>query len=218
MNPKWKPSPPPYRKFKQENLQKYLKVSQFIYQLGEDKILTQSTKQVPPGKIQSFEYQAKFKYLKDCLIKYRQLTGVGRGIAAVQVGIPERFSVVYLGAKKITPRINPDHLLIIINPIIKNTATQKFLYPEMCMSAVPVIAPVVRPAWIEFEYLDENGKQELWNTHADTDFGQMMNRVFQHEIDHMDGIINLFKVATPKDLLMESNPDFYKNAQFTEVI
>lgn len=45
----------------------------------------------------------------------------------------------------------------------------------------------------------------------------MLNRVFQHEIDHMNGIINIDKVKSPKELILESDPDFHKNAKFEEV-
>lgn len=44
-----------------------------------------------------------------------------------------------------------------------------------------------------------------------------MNRIFQHEIDHMDGIINIDRTESSKELLLESDPDFYKKAIFVEV-
>lgn len=70
------------------------------------------------------------------------------------------------------------------------------------MSVNPIIAPVDKPSWIEFEYLDEKGK--------------MYNRVFQHEIDHMDGIINIDLVKS-KELNFESDPSYYEKARFEEV-
>ena len=41
---------------------------------------------------------------------------------------------------------------------------------------------IFRPDWIEVEFEDENGEP-----HQDT-FEGLMCRVFQHEMDHMDGI------------------------------
>ena len=64
---------------------------------------------------------------------------------------------------------------------------------------------------------DENGNLKTWNTKDDTKLGKMMNRVFQHEMDHMDGIINIDKVKNPRDLILESNPEFYETAKFEEV-
>lgn len=203
----FKPKPAPFRKFKKKVFERVSLVADFIYQIGEFDDLRKPSKEVPLDKFKSLEYKLKFKYLKNCLRRYRKLTGYGRGITAVQVGIPERFSIIY----------TPEKSFIIINPKITKVSSKKYLYPEMCMSADPIIAPTIRPAWIEFEYLDEEGEKKFWNTKDDTDLGRMMNRVFQHEIDHMEGIINIDKVSS-KDLILESDPKFYsKKAKFIEI-
>src|SRR3989338_619641 len=137
----WKRTLPPFRKFKKKVFINAAQVSQFIYQIGEDAYLRKPSKAVPLKEIRSKEMQKKFRYIKNCLLKYRKLTGYGRGITAVQIGIPERFSVIY----------TPEELLIIINPTITKSSRKLLKYPEICMSANPIIAPTVRPAWIEFE-------------------------------------------------------------------
>ncbi len=43
-----------------------------------------------------------------------------------------------------------------------------------------------------------------------------MNRVFQHEIDHMEGIINIDRCLS-KELTLESDPKFYKKTKFEKV-
>lgn len=182
---------------------------QFIYQLGESPILRQPSKEVTLNDVLSEDFQAKIRYLRRCMRRFRKLTGFGRGITAVQVGIPERFSVIYMSEIK-------GELLIIINPVITKHSEKKLLYPESCMSANPAIAPVVRSAWIEFEYYDEKGMKQYWKRKADDQAGMMYNRVFQHEIDHMDGIINL-DFTIPKSITFWSDPDFYKNAKFEAV-
>ncbi|MBP9719475.1 MAG: peptide deformylase, partial [Candidatus Levybacteria bacterium] len=111
------------------------------------------------------------------------------------------------------PQNDNKDLLIIINPVITKKSKDLYRYPEICMSANPLIAPVVRPAWIEFSYLDEHGKEQLWETKDDTKEGRLYNRVFQHEIDHMDGIINIDKVQS-NELIFESDPTFYDKATF----
>ncbi len=203
----WKPTRPPFADFKKEVFANASKVADFVYQIGESSILSKPSKIVPAGKIKSPEMKEKIKYLKNCLTRYRKLTGYGRGITAVQVGIPERFSVIY----------TPEKLIVIINPQIIKKSKTLLKYSEMCMSANPIIAPVVRPAWIEFEYLDENGEGQIWNTKDNTDLSRMMNRVFQHEIDHMDGIINIDLVNLPKELILESDPGYYNQAKFEKV-
>lgn len=203
----WKPTLPPFIDFKKSVFQKAGEVSEFIYQIGEFEALRKPSMEVHLDTIESEEFKAKIKYLKDCLLKYREITGYGRGITAVQIGIPERFSVIY----------TPENLIIIINPKITNSSSKRLIYPEICMSSNPIIAPTVRPSWIEFEYYDENGKIQKWNDKDDTDKGKIMNRVFHHEIDHMDGIINIDKIKNPKNLILESDPKFYENAKFEEV-
>lgn len=195
---------PPFSKFKKKVFRNAGKITDFIYQVGESKILREPSREVSIYKINSAEMKRKSAYLKDCLLRYRKLTGQGRAIAAVQVGICERFAVVYTSEK----------LLTIINPKITNRSKELLKYPEICMSANPVIVPLKRPAWIEFDYYDEKGLKKHWNIKDDTEQGRILNRVFQHEIDHMDGIINLDLVENPKELILHSDPDFYKNAKF----
>ncbi len=206
----WKPTPPPFAKYKKEVLLKAGTVSGFIYQIGESPILRKPSVRVPISKIKSVEMQSKFSYLKKSLEKYKKLTGQGRGIAGVQVGIAEQFFVVYLTPDK-------KKMEIIINPKITKQSRKLLKYPEMCMSANPVIVPLARPVWIEFSYYDETGKLQYWNTKDDTKLGRMLNRVFQHEIDHMEGIINIDLVKNPKELILESDPNFYKSAKFEAV-
>jgi peptide deformylase len=202
----WESNLPPFRKYKKEVFTNVIKTGQFIYQIGESKDLRIPSQEVLIKQINTPEFKRKIKYLKKCLIKYRKLTGIGRGITAVQIGIPEKFSVIY----------TPEHLMIIINPKITKSSTKKLIYPEMCMSANPIIAKVIRPSWIEFEYFDEFGKKQFWEIKDNTELGIMMNRVFQHEIDHMEGIINIDKIKS-NTLIFESDPTFYDSAKFEEV-
>lgn len=205
----WNPTLPPFRKFKEKTYTDLIATSKFIYQIGEAPMLRQKSNPVDLRQLKSEDFKKKVTYLKRCIRRYRKLTGVGRGITAVQVGIPERYSVIYIPEMR-------EELLTIINPKIMKRSDKKLIYPEMCMSANPAIAPVIRAAWIEFEYYDEAGKKQTWNMKADDKLGMMYNRVFQHEIDHMDGIINIDLVQS-KDIIFESDPEFYKRAEFVEV-
>lgn len=204
----WKPQPAPFAEFKKNTFARAAKVADFIYQIGETPALREPSIPVPVKEISSPEIQAKINYLQDCLRRYRRLTGYGRGITGVQVGIPERISVIFNAEMEI---------LTVINPKITKKATKRYKYPEICMSANPIIAPVIRPAWIEFSYHDEKGTLKHWKTKDENDAGRIMNRVFQHEFDHMEGIINIDKVEHPKELIMESDPAFYETAGFVEM-
>lgn len=202
----WKPPLPPCAQYKKDIFSNAGEVADFIFQIGEYHALRQPSSPVPLARITTSEYKEKFAYIKGCLRKYRQITGMGRGIAGVQIGIPERFAIIY----------QPEKPLLIINPEITAKSEKKLIYPEMCMSANPIIAPVVRPAWIECTYFDEDGEKQTWTDKADTDIGKIMNRVFQHEIDHMEGIVNI-DLCQGRELMLDSDPSFYKSATFSEV-
>ncbi len=202
----WQPVPPKHSTFKQEKFNAYAQTSLFIYQADESPILRQPSKEILIKDIASKETQEKINYIKKCLLQYREITGLGRAIAAPQVGIHESIAVIY----------TPDRLTTIINPKITKLSSTLLKYPEMCMSTVPVIASVIRPSWIEFEYFDELGEKQHWNTKDETIEDKMRNRVFQHEIDHLKGIINIDKIKSPKNLIFHSNPNFYSSAKFEE--
>jgi peptide deformylase len=193
---------PKNAKYKKKVFLNSASTADFICQIGEAEFLRKPSKKVLISKIKSPQMQGKFKYLRNCLRKYTKLTGQGRGIAGVQVGIPEQFFAVYTTLDK-------DKIEIFINPQITKKSKVVLKYPEMCMSAVPVIAPLARPSWIEFEYWDEKGNLKKWITKDKTKLGQMLNRVFQHEIDHLDGVINIDRIKSPKELILDSDPEFY---------
>lgn len=186
-------------RFKKEIFEEAALVSHLTYQIGELSSLREKSQSVNVSEIKSPKIKSVISKLKKTLREYRKLTGKGKGIAAVQIGISLRIAVIFQDKEIIT----------IINPQIVRKSKQLLKYPEICMSANPIIARVVRPSYIEFEYLNENGEKKVWNDHED----QLMNRVFEHEIDHMEGIINIDLVPS-KDLILLSDPKYFKNAKF----
>lgn len=177
------------------------KVSHLTVQIGESPLLRQKSQEVPVTKINSPEIKKVISDLKKTLREYRRLTGKGRGVAAVQIGIPLRITVLYINKKQV----------VLINPEITGRSTRFLEYPEICMSSNPIVAKVVRPAWVEVSYLNESGKKRIWDEKDDL----ILNRVFQHEIDHLDGILNI-DLIRPGNLIFDSDPDFFKNAGFKE--
>ncbi len=189
-------------KFKRKVFEEAALVSDLTYQIGESPLLRQKSKDVEVSEIKSKRIQNLISKLKSTLRKYRKLTKKGRGIAAVQIGVSLKIAVVF----------EENKLMTIINPRILKKSKTLFKYPEICMSANPIIAKVTRPSYIEFEYLDENGIKQEWRDQEN----KILNRVFQHEIDHMEGIINIDLVDSI-DLIMLSDSKFFKNAEFEEI-
>ena len=200
-----KRSLPSFRKQKLKVFENFANTGQFVYSIGDSPILRKKLKAVPFKKIAFPEFQGNLRYLKSCLRRYKKLTGLGKGIAAPQVGISEKFFIVWIDEKIVT----------IINPKITKESKQLLSYPEVCMSAYPLIAEVIRPSWIEFEYLDEKRNKKIWNTKDATKQGRILNRVFEHEIDHLEGIINIDKVPSRS---LEFNLDPKSKPKFKKIV
>jgi peptide deformylase len=100
----------------------------------------------------------------------------GVGLAAVQVGVPRRLSVVDASGKDDERRP-----LVLINPEILTLGSQVRLHEEGCLSIPDVRIDIERPASLRLRYLDRDGKpQEL-------DAEGLLATVVQHEIDHLNG-------------------------------
>lgn len=188
--------------FKRSVFKYAAKVAHLTYQIGETDLLRKRSKEVNIGEIKSRKIQIIISKLKKSLLKYKQLAGKGRGVTAVQIGIPLQIAVLYI----------KDQLVTIINPKIIEKSECMLLYPEICMSANPIIARVSRPEWVIVEYFDESANKKIWNQKKDL----TLNRIMQHEINHMEGIINI-DLAASKDLILDSDPSFFKNARFKKI-
>lgn len=113
--------------------------------------------------------------LKSTLLRYRKITGSGRGLAAPQIGVPKKVFVTYV----------EDKFWVFINPkILKKSRTKNFLR-ELCMSSGLFWGDVKRSEKIKMEWTDENGVK------LEKEFDGFMARLLQHEYDHLDGIVNL---------------------------
>lgn len=97
----------------------------------------------------------------------------GVGLAAPQIGISKRVIVVRTKNK----------LLAFINPEILKKSFRKISETEGCLSFPGLWLEIKRSKWAEIKAIDENGKEISFRAQ---DFLAM---VFQHEIDHLNGIL-----------------------------
>ena len=104
----------------------------------------------------------------------------GVGLAAPQIGVPKRMVVIDVG----------DGLLELINPEI-TAADGKVLGVEGCLSVPEQQGYVYRAAKIHVKAQDSGGK------FFEFDAEGMLARACQHEIDHLDGILYVDKLAHP---------------------
>jgi peptide deformylase len=101
----------------------------------------------------------------------------GIGLAATQIGVPRRVFVADVSAGR-----DRDALIALINPsIVERDGMQ--LEEEGCLSVPGFNATVVRPARAVVRGLDRHG-------HERTIEGKgLLARAFQHEMDHLDGLL-----------------------------
>ena len=102
----------------------------------------------------------------------------GIGLAAIQVGIPQRIIVMDICKEK-----NKKEPRFFVNPIIKNKDPFKSTYEEGCLSVPNQFAEVDRPSKCEVEYLDYNGNKQLLKAEG------LLATCIQHEMDHLEGIL-----------------------------
>lgn len=110
----------------------------------------------------------------------------GVGLAAPQVGVSKRITVVDLSMGK-----DPKQKLVLINPEITFSDGRQY-EEEGCLSFPDIREKVVRAAKVRIRAQDENGK---W---FERDGEELLARAFQHEIDHLDGIVFIFRMSALK--------------------
>ena len=110
----------------------------------------------------------------------------GIGLAAPQVGVPKRITVVDLSMGK-----DPKQKLVLINPEIILSEGRQY-EEEGCLSFPEIREKIVRAAKVRIRAQDSNGK---W---FEMDGEELLARAFQHEIDHLDGVVFLFRMSALK--------------------
>ena len=116
----------------------------------------------------------------------RQANGVG--LAAPQVGIRQRFFVAELPADE--EEGLAAEIYIVFNPeIVKSSGEQVGI--EGCLSIPGYIGEVARADEVTVKGLDESGKLVRHKAEG------YLARVFQHEIDHLDGVLYTDRLTDP---------------------
>ena len=114
--------------------------------------------------------------------------GPGVGLAAPQIGFPHRVILVDAGRN---PRRAGQGRFLLFNPRI-TAARGKQVLREGCLSIPEYTGNVVRAEEVDVEGTDREGEPVLASASG------YEAVVFQHEIDHLDGILFLDRIANVK--------------------
>jgi peptide deformylase len=109
------------------------------------------------------------------------------GIAAPQIGALRRVAIVDTSGHKKFGGQSSGHM-VLVNPVITAREGER-LGREGCLSLPDFTANVRRAMQVVVEYFDEHGQFQRLETE---DFEAV---VVQHEVDHLDGILFLDRVA-----------------------
>jgi peptide deformylase len=132
------------------------------------------------------------KLIDDMIETLRQAPGVG--LAAPQVAVSQRLAVVEYSEDddKELPagaEPKPKKLYVIINPEITARSEEMVEGPEGCLSIPGYYGNVLRHQAITVKALNRKGKPIKIKAAG------WLARIFQHEIDHLDGVLFIDKAS-----------------------
>lgn len=120
----------------------------------------------------------------------------GLGLAGPQVGISKRIFVIDTSLLAEEDASNTKIEQAIVNPEIIWLSNEKEYYKEGCLSIPGIYEDVMRPKTIKVRYYDINFKQKEERLEG------IKARIFQHEFDHLEGILFIDRLTTLKRTLL----------------
>jgi len=128
--------------------------------------------------VESFD-ESLVRLTQDMLATMRDNEGVG--LAANQVG---RLKRVFVAAIE-------DEEYVIVNPVLTDWSETTESVPEGCLSIPGILVDVERPTGVTVSGLDVAGKP------LQISASDLLARVLQHEVDHLDGVLILDRTDRP---------------------
>ncbi len=162
-----------------------------VIELG-NKVLRQKSKKVSRAEILSKKFQ---NFCDELIQTCKEKNGVG--IAAPQVGVLKHVCIVWSRPNKRYKKIPKMEPEVVINPILIPLGKKQKKEFEGCLSIPGIRGLVPRYTKILVTYTNRKGEK------CEAVCVDFVARIFQHEIDHLEGIVFLDR-TNPKDLVTES--------------
>ncbi len=135
----------------------------------------------------------------------------GAGLAATQIGVPLRVAVIEVNDNPRYPYKPSIPLTVAINPVIETLDDELVEINEGCLS-VPLRGNVFRHVNVRVSYLDGRGVE-----HDELKRG-LTAGTWQHECDHLDGVLFIDKVIDPTTIATWEQFERHQRADFIERI
>jgi peptide deformylase len=139
-----------------------------------NKILRQNAR-----KVTSFDAELQ-TLIDDMVDTMRAAPGVG--LAAPQVDVPLRVIVVEFSEDP-EDEETPPKLYTLVNPEIARASAEEELGTEGCLSIPGIVGDVERPITVTVKGLNRRGQSVKIKA------GGWLARIFQHEVDHLNGVL-----------------------------
>jgi peptide deformylase len=168
-----------------------------------DPVLRERAREVTADELRSPEIQQ----LIDDLVETKRAAS-GAGLAANQVGEGLRIAVAEV--ERTNPRYPykpPIPLCVMVNPVIEPVDDELMEINEGCLSVPDLRGYLVRRPGIRVRYLDRDGRE-----HDEVKSG-LTAGTFQHEVDHLDGMLFVDRVE-PRTLSTWEHYDRHQRPAF----
>ncbi len=161
-----------------------------IAQLGNPVLRQQAV------QVEAFDSIGINRIVRNMLHTLSESSGVG--LAAPQISESVRIMIIASRPTKRYPLAPEMEPVVMMNPDFEVISEQMKTDWEGCLSIPGIRALVPRYEKIKISYFNQQGvKQELL---ADS----FIARIFQHEYDHLNGLVYLDRVVSNKDIISET--------------
>lgn len=156
----------------------------------EDPLLRKRSREVSLEEIDSDYIQGVIKDMKAAMHNEDDAAA----IAAPQIGELVRIFIISKTILADSPEDLDVNDLVFINPRIIRASKKKKLLEEGCLSVRWIYGDVWRHEKVTVEALNEKGEKVTYGA------GGIIAQAFQHEIDHLDGILFIDKAQNQRDV------------------
>ena len=125
--------------------------------------------------------------LHDTLFDFRRKYGVGRAIAAPQIGVMKRLVYMYI-----------DSPTVFFNPVINRQSTDMLTLWDDCMCFPDLIVKVERHRSCRITFLDREWREQSMQLEDD------LSELLQHECDHLDGVLAVERAIDARSFALRS--------------
>ena len=175
-------------------------------------LLRERSRAVTPDELASPAIQTLIDDLIDTMHRAN-----GAGIAAPQVGELVRIATIEVNHNPRYPYKPPIPLTVVVNPVIEvmpgpNGDDELVEINEGCLSVPNLRGSVMRHVNVRVRYLDRHGVA------VDEIRRGLTAGTFQHECDHLDGVLFLDRVVDPRTFTTWEQFERFHRAAFIERI